>query len=1317
MTIYYTIKDGSLSSLPLVKPELQYRDFAAWQNARLTTDELEKQRHYWLEHLKGVLPRLELPLDAPRPSRRDYLGATLSYRFPEELLIKLRDFTSKYDYTIFPILLSGLRILLFRYTGQSEIILNSPLTLRGRPELEKLPGDFTNTVLFRGSVNYDSSFKKLTDEAAEEVDVAMANREYPFDLLATELDVRNDLSRAPFSDVGITLVEDYSDVQHDQGLRFESFDIEVGISKYDMVFHFSLSSDGLSLEIEYDSAIFHESRIRRMVSNLNTLLNHGLSQPDTVIYSLDILDPAEKSMIERFQRPRPRNYDDTTIHGEFERVASEQPDSCALVLDDGSLMSFAELDQKANRIAAMLFTNGYTIGDRIAVHMHRGPDIPLLILGILKAGCVYVPIADDSPPPRIRFMLKDCKAKAVITTDELTENIHDALPCLNITDVKNYQATASLPNVSHDSEAYIIYTSGSTGNPKGVLLPHIGLVNRARDLKERVSLSSKDRFTQFASLSFDASLYEIFCALLSGASLVVADRETIENTDKYFELLEQKKVTFTLLPPAYLRRLGRVKLKGIRVLFTAGEAADVGDALHYGHELTYVNGYGPTEDSVCTSAYIVDPTKEYPFGIPIGDPVGDTEAMVLDRNLNQAPVGVPGQLCVSDSGLARGYLNLPELTSEMFVPHPFKPEKRMYMTGDIARWEEDGNLLFFGRADNQVKIGGHRIELGEIESVMRRIEGVGNVCVVTVGEAEDSRLAAYYTGLADKKDMRVSLLEILPRYMVPHFFTKMDSLPLTSSGKIDRKALPEPVVSKESGSREALSDEEITLTSVIRDVLGNQTLSVEENFFSAGGDSIRAIQTVSRLRENGWSLTAADFFETPVIADLARAMKPLRQNMPQEPVSGAVKPAPILEWFKQTVITNPEHFNQAVMLKSEAEIDFSSIQLALSAIWKHHDALRLISDDGTFSVLPDNTLFEVRLIDLRENPDQDIAMLEAVEQVHTNFNLKTGPLFRAVMFMHKDGVRLLLVAHHLVVDAFSWGIIVRDLESAYLMARDKKPVHLPSKTHSYIHWAETIHNKLKSGDFDGELPYWQSVVNTECDILGSDAEEGIMVTIIGKLTGRDVTDILDEGISFEPMARMIAGLGCALKEWKNCNRIRLLLEGHGRNIEDSGIDITRTVGWFTTIWPFNLECESDIQAAFKNIHTKLANVPNGGLGYGVLRYLGGHAELETTMDISFNYLGRLEGEEGKFSMVNENLGLTVSPENRLGQILEFVLFAIGDTLEINLTYDSGCLTDSEAKLLLELFREWLKRTKGCRIMKFDYDDFGDGGVDSFLENI
>ena len=1316
LTAYSEIIEDKPSSLP--QPKLQYRDVTVWQNSRLASGELEVQRRFWLERLNGELPRLELPLDAPRPARRDYRGATYSYDISENLLDTIREYTSKNRRTVFAVLLAGLRALLFRYTGQSESIMNSPVTLRGRPELEKLPGDFTNTILLYGRVNDTMPFSTLVDDAADDIDHAMENREYPFDLLVPELDVKHDLSRAPVSDIGITLVEDYGDgVPPASGLRFEPYDVEASISKYDMVFHFSLSSGSLSLTIEYDAVILRESKIKRMAANLSTLLEHALSQPGTAVSGLSIIHPSERALLDSYQRPRPRNYPDSTIHGEFERVVSEQPDAVALALTNGSTVTFAELDTKANRIAAMLSDNGYGRGDRIAIYLRRGSDVPAVILGILKAGCIYVPIADDSPSPRIRYMLKDCQAAAVIVADDHRGILPDVLPRLNVDESHRYPGTPELVSVHPGDGAYIIYTSGSTGNPKGVLLPHLGLVNRTRDLGERASISSKDRFSQFASLSFDASLYEIFCSLLNGASLVVADRDTIEDTGAFIGLIESREVTFTLLPPTYLRRLGREKLPGIRILFTAGEAADVGDALFYARDIMYLNGYGPTEDSVCSAVFTVDPNRDYPLGLPIGDPVGDTEALVLDRNLRSVPVGVPGQLCVSDKGLALSYLNLPEQTAAVFIPHPFDPGRRLYLTGDLASWDEDGNLLFFGRTDDQVKISGHRIEPGEIESVLRGTEGIADACVVTAGDSGDKRLAAYYTGSADESELRNSLLKTLPRYMAPHFIMHLDVMPLTASGKIDRKALPDPLEKTDSEVRDAVSDEEVIITDIMGEVLDNQALSVTANFFAAGGDSIRAMQVVSRLREHGWSLSAADFFVTPVISDLARSLRRTLPAVTQEPVSGIVKNTPILIWFTQSVTARPEHFNQAVMLKSSDDVDFPSLQTALSSVWRHHDALRLVYTNGFFTILPDETPLNCEIMDIREESNPERAMLEAAERVQTGFDLAHGPLFRAVLIKCPDGDRLLLVSHHLVVDVVSWGILARDMEKAYIMARNGKPVSLPSKTHSYRDWADALHHKVESGGFDDEIHYWKKLSDAECDTVGIHNRDGSMVTKTAQIVGREVTGLLGDGASQEPLVRMLAGLGCALDQWKGMKRVRILLEGHGRSLADTRIDVSRTVGWFTAAWPFVLDCMPDIESAFSAVLATLSDVPNSGIGYGALRYLGGHDELEALTEISFNYLGRMELADGTFSLTNEPVGETVNPENHQGNILEFVLSVTDDTLDISLTFDSGCVSETEADYLLELYRERLKSITGCHAASFDYNEFGEGGLDGFLQNI
>lgn len=1316
LELYRGTVNGSVMQLP--EPALQYRDFASWHNTRLEQGEFDSQRSYWLDRLKGELPRLELPLDAPRPSRRNYRGSSYSVKYSDEILAKLREYAESRNCTLFPVLLAGLRALLFRYTGQTETILNSPVTLRGRQELETLPGDFTNTILFRGTVTADTQFSVMTSDAAYEIDNAMANRDYPFDLIVTELDVTNDLSRAPVSDVGITLVEDYGG--HDtlnNGLILEPYDTEAGISKYDMVFHFSLSSGHLGLNIEYDSVIFSHGRVMRMAANFGALLGHAVSLPDTAVSDLDLIDPEEQALIKRFQFPRPRNYPDTTIHDAFRGVAAEQPDACALVLHDGTTVTYENLDRSSSRIASMLMTGGYSSGTRVAVHMRRGPDVPAVILGILKSGCVYVPIPDDLPRQRIDYMLQDSGAAVAIVDENTGSNLPDAMTRLEIGTAQEYPDAMPQITVNPEDEAYIIYTSGSTGLPKGVLLPHLGLVNRARDLAERISITSRDRFTQFASLSFDASMYEMFCALLNGASLVFVDRKTIEDTDAFVALLERCGVTFTLLPPTYLRSLERRKLADVRVLKTAGEAADTGDALHYSREIQYLNGYGPTEDSICSAIFTVDPSREYPLGIPIGDPVGDTEALVLDNHLKPLPIGVPGQLCVSDRGLAIGYINKPELTAKSFVQHPYDPSRRMYLTGDLVQWEEDGCLLFLGRIDDQVKIGGHRIEPGEIETVMRTIAGVADAHVIPTGEGSERRLAAYYTGAADEKSIRAQLSEALPRYMVPHFFMHMESMPLTASGKIDRHALPNPESRVAQSGQEAATEEETVLLDVIRDVTGNRTLGVDANFFAVGGDSIRAIQAVSRLRENEWVLTAADFFESPIISDLALFMRRGKGTISQEPASGIVKPTPILVWFTRNVVARPEHFNQSVLLKSDSDIDFLALSTAAQSVWKHHDALRMVYTEGVFTILPDDTPSKAEYVDLRCETDHAGALAEYAGKMQKDFILESGPLFKVVQFRCGDGDRILLLAHHLVVDAVTWHILIRDMEIAYTASLKGDFARLPEKTNSYCDWAEMLHKKAEAGDFDGELSYWKNITAAPCDSLTQIENEGAITTLTARIALAEIDGLIDENAANEPLARMLAALASTLHQWKGTSNTRIMLEGHGRGLDVGGVDISRTAGWFTAAYPFLLDCKPDIGTSFDSAMTSLKNIPSGGIGYGVLRFVKGHDELDTPVDISFNYLGRLDSPESMFALSDEPTGETVSPENSMGYALEFLVAAEEDTLEINFSYDSILINTSDAEQLLALYTEYLKQAAKFRASTFDFSDFGEGGLDAFLDGI
>ncbi len=1317
LTVYQAMVSGG-DEIPLSEPKLQYRDFAAWQNERLENGAFDSQGNYWRKKLSGELPRLDLPLDMPRPSRKSYQGATFYYTFPAVILEKKQRYARESGHSLFSLLISTLRTLIYRITGQNEIILNTPLTLRGQAELEQIPGDFTNSVLLRALLQDSMPFSELAKITAEELGQAIANRDYPFDLIAPDLIVENDLSRAPFSDIGITLVEDFNPGGLPAtGLQFEPFELETGISKYDMVFHFSLSGGSLTLIVEYDAAIFRESRIRRMTDCFFTLMDNALSDPDTALSELTLLSPGEQALLKRFQFPRERNYSDSTIHGAFERIVSDIPDAPALVLPDASTMSFAELDRASNRIATMLLDNGVENGDPVAVFMPRSYRIPITILGILKSGAVYVPLAQELPPDRIAYMLGDCGASIVLTDAVSTDKLPASCRTIDISTAERHPDETIQAAVEPTDSAYIIYTSGSTGIPKGVLLPHLGLVNRARELKERADITPADRFTQFASLSFDASLYEIFCSLLNGASLVVADQETIEDVTHFRSFLTSMQVTFTLLPPSYLHSLGQREFPGIRVLKTAGEAANVDDACYYARQHIYINGYGPTEDSICSSIFIVDPNRDYPFGIPIGDPVGDTEALVLDNKLNPLPVGVPGQLAVSDNGLALGYINKPELTDKFFVQHPFNPGKRLYLTGDLVRWDENGDLLFHGRMDYQVKINGHRIELGELENVMRIIDGVDDAAVITYGEAGKLRLAAFFTGNAETSEIVKEMHSKLPLYMHPHVLKRLDTMPMTASGKIDRKALPDPAEHDSVSIKEAESEEERVLIAACASLLGVETLSADANFFASGGDSIRAIQAVARLYEQGWSLTVADFFENPVISDLAAVMQRSLLDCAGENVTGTIAPTPILRWFRETVTARPGHFNQSVLLKSSGTIDLNALNKSLGLLWSQHDALRMVMKADTFEILDDNTLIHPECIDLTDTADWHSALAEQSAEVQACFDPAQGPLLKVVLFRTPDGDRLFLCAHHIIIDAVSWRIIARDLESFYTENVKGKSPAVPLKSTSFRSWAAHLASLASSGTFEDELPYWREIVTTECDNFGVRKSHGIMQTLTANVTGDVVDTIAGSGDGKEIQARMLAALAAALARFKGMTRIRILLEGHGRNIGTSGPDVSRTVGWFTAAWPFLLDCGEDMGEVFGNAHRMLKDIPHAGVGYGILRYCAGHEELAVTPEISFNYLGRTDLNEGMFAIANEDSGETVSPENNMGYTLELMLSVDNDTLTVNMSYDSNSINENDAAALIARYKECLMDSAACQAAEYDFSDFGEGGLDGFLENL
>ena len=889
--LYNALAGGKSAEASLPPLRLQYKDHAALQYEQLAGEEGAKLRDYWMRKLSGELPLLDLPADRPRPPTKTFAAKTLFSRIEEPLAEKLIAFSRREGVTLFITLTALVKVLIHRYSGAADIIVGTAVSGRNRVELESQIGFYINTVALRDTLSRTDSFRAVLEKVRQTFAEAYDHQMYPFDQLVADLRIERKAGRAPLFDVSVQLQHSDQPGPALDGIQVEEFDTGFRAAKFDLSFDFIQREGELSFTIEFDTALFEQPRIERMAGHFLQLAAAATQMPDAPIARLEILTRAERARLLDFNPHPAHELRRGTVVELFEACVQEAPENAAIIFED-DVVSYRELGRRANQLASFLRSQGLGPEFFVGVCMERSIEAIVAILAILKAGGVYVPLDPLLPAHRLNVIREDCKP-ACILTHRLTSSKLPGAVCVDV----SRDAIAAMPAIhfaaapnAHDA-AYLIYTSGSTGVPKGVLVEHRGLANMMLAVIEGLAVTSTDRCLAFANCSFDASIFETFLALLSGASLVLVGREVIPDTPVFERYLERQGVTVAVWPPSFLSTLDEKRLVTLRMIVTAGEAASGPIVQRYAGRLQYINAYGPTEASVCSHWFEVEQEGDYPFGVPIGYPVANTRSYILDRSLQLVPEGVPGEIWLAGAGLARGYLNRPSLTANSFVSDPFSGElgERMYRTGDLGRYRSDGAIEFIGRIDSQVKLRGYRIELGEIEAALKQCHGVRAAAVtLSANGHETSRIVAYVAADVDDfhtEDVCAHLRSRLPDYMVPAVFVRMDALPLNLSGKVDRKALPTPDLTESASSRPFTAprnDIERLLAGIWAELFGVERIGIHDNFFDLGGHSLLATRLASRLREVlKLRVSIAELFESATVARLAEALSRGDENRQQ----------------------------------------------------------------------------------------------------------------------------------------------------------------------------------------------------------------------------------------------------------------------------------------------------------------------------------------------------------------------------------------------------------------------------------------------------
>ncbi len=1126
-TFYQAFCTGKPSPLPELS--VQYADFASWQRQRLQGEVLETQLAYWKKQLGGNLSVLNLPSDRPRSAVQTFRGAVHKFTIPKAIAEEIAQLSQREKATLFMTLLAAFKTLLYRYTGQEDILVGSPIANRNRREIEELIGLFANTLVFRTNLSSNPTFKELLGIVREVALGAYNHQDLPFEKLVEILQPERDLSHNPLFQVLFSLRNVRTPQIKLPGVTLSSLEIERKTARFDLALDLEEGLEGINGTLEYSQDLFDASTARRIAGHFLTLLESIAANPEQRISNLPILTKSEQQQLlfewNKTQSELPKNQ---CVHGLFEAQTERTPDAIAVVFEN-EYLTYRELNKKANNLASYLQKIGVNPEVLVGIYVDRSLEMMVGLLGILKAGGAYVPLDPAYPPERLAFMLEDAKISVLLTQKKLLKTLPKNSASIVFLDADSEgisscdEPVVGLQNSSN--LAYVIYTSGSTGKPKGVQISHASAVNFLSSMRQQLAIADRDVWLAVTSLSFDIAALELFLPITTGSRVVVASREVASNGEKLLETLTNSGATVMQATPASWKMLLAAGWQGNNQLkiLCGGEALPrqlANQLLLRGASVW--NLYGPTETTIWSTLYQVDRKDE---SVSIGRPIANTQIFILDRYLMPVPVGVFGELHIGGAGLSRGYLNRPELTAEKFIPNPFAEDpihasfilhpssfilsERLYKTGDLARYLPDGNIEFMGRSDHQVKVRGFRIELGEIEAVLSQYPAVREaIALVREDNPGDKRLVAYIVANSELRGghgdtdpthskfinhLRVFLKQKLPQYMMPSAFVLLEAMPLTPNGKIDRRSLRAPDTNTaefESNFTEPRTPDEQLIAEIWAEVLGLERVGIHDNFFELGGHSLLATQAISRLREAFQvEVPLRSLFESPTVATVTESLLQYRaeQKLKAPPIKRASRqgelPLSFAQqrlWFLDQLQPGNPAYNIPAAVRLKGALNVAVLEQTFQEIIKRHEALRTTfnSVEGRpAQVIISSFKFTLPIVNLRELSQAEReaeAMRLAAEEARQPFDLTKWPLLR-VTLLHLDETEylLLLTVHHIVADGWSMGVLVREVAALYEAFCSGKPSPLPELSVQYADYAVWQINWLQGEVLEAKLADWK----------------------------------------------------------------------------------------------------------------------------------------------------------------------------------------------------------------------------------------------------
>lgn len=1321
--IYAAIASGN--DEPEIKPS--YLEYLEDEADYKESNRFQKDRGFWLENFQN-LPQAVTP-SIKVQSSKETKGVRYPLHMDKETTGAIAQFVKASNSSVYSFFMAIFYAYLHRVSSATDIIIGTPVLNRGNARQKNTVGMFVSTMPFRINVDPEMSFEAFLKHILDEQRRYYRHQRYPMDLLVKDLELARKGNPKLF-EVSISY-QNSTYMPLFNGAPVELTWMYNGFEENSLTMHINdwLDQGELSIDFDYALDAFDQNDIERMYTHLVNMIKEVLANPAQPLYKINYLEQSELNRLIYELNETAADYPkDKCIQQIIEEQVALTPEATAVIYKDQQL-TYREMNNLANHLAQALRSRGAVPDMAVGLFVERSLETIPAILGVLKAGAAYLPIDPEYPAERISFMLEDTDCQILLTLSHLVAKVPASFTGQVIVLDTFFSAAQGecsnlAPLATPKNLCYLIYTSGSTGKPKGVMVEHQGLINYIWWAQGYYCPDCPANFPLYSALCFDLTVTSIFMPLVKGSYVYVVETG---RDNLITGVMNIPGLNIVKLTPAHLALVKEEdnSTSTVRKFIVGGEdlKTDLARAAveSFQGNLEIYNEYGPTETVVGCIIYRFNPTDER-ASVLIGRPANNTQIYILDKYLQPVPTGVVGEIYIAGDGVTRGYLNRPELTAERFLADPFRAGNRMYKSGDLGRYLPDGNIEYLGRVDTQVKISGYRIEIGEVEAALLQVPEVKDAVVIAHTAADGRKqLAGYFVATKELTvgELRGHLLASLPEYMVPSTFIQLAEIPLNQNGKVDRAALPAPEGNVKTGVEYAAPTTEFEeiIASVWAEVLGMEKVGINDNFFELGGDSIKAIQVSTRLKSRGIKCQVQDIFTYHTVGQVALhvTLDTVQIKAEQGILAGEVAPTPISSWFFAKGFAESNHWNQSVLLKLNPAVKVSVLEQALKKLIEQHDALRLNYDPTTGRLFHQNehlnTEFTLPVYDYAAltAADQDRQLAETGAVLKGSLDIEKTLLLNAAIFdLGQRGRRLLLTIHHLAVDGISWRILLEDLAQFYGQLEENGAVTPASKTTSVKEWAEALQDYAFSAMTQQEIPYWDRLLQEgkmiPIDFSGDHALDFGTVadteTVKGALTADETAVLLgsaNEAYRTQINDLLLTALVRATRDWTGEDQLFIRLEGHGREELFADLDISRTVGWFTSIFPVKLDLSGrrDLADHIKGIKEQLRQIPNKGIGYGLLRYLARHPFVfpeETITGILFNYLGQFDQDlqNDLFGAAPEYSGSELGAANQRTSLMEFNCMVMAGQLEVAINFSGKRLRRHTVENLLNGYLQHLR---------------------------